>query len=119
MSKSGIDRTNERRSTHHSSLITHHFLLLAFAPSLAIAAERLNIVLILTDDQGWYELGCHDNPHISTPVLDRLAATSVEMTRFYASPVCTPTRACLMTGRYYQRTGAIDTYMGRDTLDAG
>ena len=71
----------------------------------------------MTDDQGWYELGCHGNRYIDTPVLDRLAAQSVELTRFYASPVCTPTRASLMTGRYYQRTGAVDTYMGRDTLN--
>ncbi len=80
------------------------------------AQEKPNIVLIVTDDQGWWDMGAHGNPDIETPALDRLAAESVEFTHFYASPVCTPTRATLMTGRHYQRTGAFDTYMGRDTL---
>lgn len=80
------------------------------------AERRPNIVLILTDDQGWPELGVHGNPVLETPNLDRLAREGVRFSRFYASPVCTPTRAALMTGRYPQRTGAIDTYLGRDTL---
>lgn len=82
------------------------------------AERRPNILLILTDDQGWPELGIHGNREIETPNIDRLARDGVEMTRFYASPVCTPTRAALMTGRYAHRTGAIDTYLGRDTLAA-
>jgi arylsulfatase A len=87
----------------------------------AAAQERgrpPNIILILTDDQGWFDVGVHGNPHIRTPVLDRIASEGVRFDHFYASPVCTPTRASLMTGRHYQRTGAIDTYMGRDTLRA-
>ncbi|MCZ6515376.1 MAG: arylsulfatase [Acidobacteria bacterium] len=82
------------------------------------AGERPNVVLILTDDQGWWDMGAHGNPVIQTPNMDRLAAEGVEFTRFYASPVCTPTRAALLTGRHYQRTGAVDTYMGRDTLSS-
>lgn len=77
-----------------------------------------NILFLLTDDQGWPELGVHGNKDLDTPNLDRLAAEGVRLSRFYASPVCTPTRAALMTGRYPQRTGAIDTYLGRDTLAA-
>ncbi len=80
--------------------------------------RRPNILLIVTDDQGYGELRLHGNPDIETPNLDRLAAEGLRMTHFYASPVCTPTRAALMTGRYAQRTGAIDTYLGRDTLAA-
>jgi len=80
--------------------------------------QRPNVILIVTDDQGWWDLGCHGNPFIETPVLDRLAADGVAFNRFYASPVCSPTRAALMTGRYTHRTGAIDTYCGRDTLRA-
>jgi arylsulfatase A-like enzyme len=72
-----------------------------------------NVLLIMTDDQGWGDLGCHGNEKIRTPNLDRLAAESVEMTRFYVEPVCAPTRACLMTGRYKYRTGVTDTYLGR------
>lgn len=78
-----------------------------------------NIVLILTDDQGWWDLGANGNPHVATPNLDKLASEGVRFTHFHCSPVCAPTRAALLTGRHYQRTGAIDTFKGRDTLDAG
>lgn len=88
-------------------------------PTLQIRRVPPNVVLIISDDQGWFDVGIHGNPHIETPVLDRLARQGVRFSRFYCSPVCTPTRASLMTGRHYQRTGAIDTYKGRDTLDAG
>lgn len=91
---------------------------LTAAGSSVMAGRKPNVVLILTDDQGWPELGVHGNPVLETPNLDRLAREGVRFSRFYASPVCTPTRAALMTGRYPQRTGAIDTYMGRDTLAA-
>ncbi len=82
------------------------------------AGERPNVVLVLTDDQGWWDMGAHGNPVIRMPNMDRQAAEGVEFTSFYASPVCTPTRAALLTGRHYQRTGAVDTYMGRDTLSS-
>ena len=77
------------------------------------AVERPNIILIITDDQGYGDLGCHGNPHIKTPNIDRLYAESTRLTQFHVCPVCTPTRASLMTGRYNYRTGAIDTYRGR------
>jgi arylsulfatase/arylsulfatase A len=72
-----------------------------------------NIILIITDDQGWAQVGWRGNEMIETPNLDRLAEQSVELTRFYVSPVCAPTRASLMTGRYNYRTGVVDTYLGR------
>lgn len=77
------------------------------------ADARPNILLIITDDQGYGDLGCSGNPKIRTPNIDGLAGQSVEFTRYYVSPVCAPTRACLLTGRYNHRTGAIDTYLGR------
>ena len=77
------------------------------------AARPPNIILIMTDDQGWAQVGWHGNDVIETPNLDRLASQSVELTRFYVSPVCAPTRASLMTGRYNYRTGVVDTYLGR------
>ncbi|MEK7407866.1 MAG: arylsulfatase [Acidobacteriota bacterium] len=82
-------------------------------------AGRPNVVLIMSDDQGWFDVGANGNPHVETPAMDRIAREGVRFTRFYCSPVCTPTRAALMTGRHYQRTGAIDTYKGRDTMSAG
>jgi arylsulfatase A-like enzyme len=64
-----------------------------------------NILLIMTDDQGWGDLSIHGNPILETPRLDSLARQSVRFDRFYVSPVCAPTRASLLTGRYHLRTG--------------
>lgn len=75
-----------------------------------------NVLLIITDDQGYGDLGCHGNPVLKTPNLDRLHAESVRLTQFHVSPVCSPTRACLMTGRYNYRTGVVDTYAGRSMM---
>ena len=83
------------------------------APPASPPQSRPNVLLILTDDQGYGDVGCHGNEKIRTPNLDRVAAEGVEFTHFYVSPVCAPTRASLMTGRYNYRTGAIDTYLGR------
>ena len=76
-----------------------------------------NIILILTDDQGYGDLSAHGNPHLKTPNMDRLRAGGVRFDRFYVCPVCAPTRASLMTGRYNYRTRAIDTYLGRAMMD--
>lgn len=92
----------------------------ATAPVPAVRASQAppNVILVITDDQGWWDAGVHGNPYIETPVMDRIARQGVRFSRFYCSPVCTPTRASLMTGRHYQRTGAVDTFRGRDTLSA-
>ena len=77
-----------------------------------------NVLVIITDDQGHGDLGFHGNPDIATPNLDRLARESVRCKNFYVSPVCAPTRASLMTGRYNYRTGVTDTYLGRAMMYA-
>ena len=69
------------------------------------APEQPNILLIMTDDQGWGDLSLHSNPILETPRLDSLGRQSVRFDRFYVSPVCAPTRASLLTGRYHLRTG--------------
>lgn len=71
-----------------------------------------NVILIITDDQGYGDLGSTGNPQINTPALDAFASESIRFTNFYVSPVCAPTRASLMTGRYSLRTGVRDTYNG-------
>ncbi len=93
-------------------------LLASCGPPETNSSDRPNIVLIMTDDQGWAQLGSHGDPSLQTPRLDELAGQSVEMMRFYVSPVCAPTRAALMTGRYNYRTGVVDTYLGRAMMDA-
>lgn len=71
-----------------------------------MAATRPNIVLIMTDDQGYGDLGCYGSDVLRTPHVDRMASEGVRFTDFYScAPVCTPARANLMTGRYAQRVG--------------
>jgi arylsulfatase A-like enzyme len=76
-----------------------------------------NVIVIMTDDQGWGDFGFHGNPVLQTPSLDRLGAESTRLNTFYVHPVCTPTRSALMTGRYPQRTRAFDTWIGRAMLE--
>jgi len=83
---------------------------------IAESAERPNVLLIMTDDQGFGDLGLHGNPAVRTPNLDRLAGESAQLTSFYVCPVCSPTRASLLTGRYNYRTGVVDTYLGRSMM---
>jgi arylsulfatase A-like enzyme len=75
-----------------------------------------NVVLVITDDQGYGDLSCHGNPVLRTPNLDRLHSKSVRLDNFHVSPTCSPTRAALMTGRYCNRTGVWHTVMGRSLL---
>ncbi|MAS92095.1 MAG: N-acetylgalactosamine-6-sulfatase [Verrucomicrobiales bacterium] len=86
------------------------FALLALAcfTSLSLADDRPNILLIVSDDQGYNDLGLHGNG-IITPHLDQLAKEGTRLTNFYVSwPACTPSRASLLTGRYPQRNGIYD-----------
>lgn len=75
-----------------------------------------NIILIVTDDHGYGDLHVHGNAKVDTPNLDRIAHEAVQFQSFYVSPVCSPTRASLMTGRYNYRTGVVDTYLGRSLM---
>ena len=84
----------------------------AFQP----AARRPNVILIMTDDQGFGDLSCHGNPHVSTPNIDRLASQGAEFTRFTVSSVCAPTRASLLTGRYAMRCGVHGVTHGKETM---
>jgi arylsulfatase A-like enzyme len=88
------------------------FAIFAFYPSSARVQKRPNVILIITDDQGYGDLGITGNPHVKTPVIDKFAKESIRFNNFYVSPVCAPTRSSLMTGRYSLRTGIRDTYNG-------
>lgn len=83
------------------------------------APGRPNIVVIVADDLGWANVGFH-SPSAFTPNLDRMAKDGTELVRFYAYPVCSPTRAALLTGRMPRRWGIVDALNGRDKgLPAG
>ena len=78
--------------------------------------DRPNIVLVLTDDQGYGDLGCAGNPIVKTPNIDRFHGGSVRFTNYHVGPTCAPTRAGLMTGRYCNSTGVWHTIGGRSLL---
>lgn len=79
-------------------------------------APRPNIILIITDDQGYGDLACHGNPSVLTPNLDALAAESVRLTNFHVSPTCAPTRCALMTGRHEFHSGVTHTINERERM---
>ncbi|MFC5410486.1 arylsulfatase [Larkinella bovis] len=83
---------------------------------LNVNAQRPNIVLILTDDQGYGDLGCTGNPWIQTPNIDQLYARSIRFTDFHVATTCAPTRAGLLTGKNCNRVGAWHTIQGRQIL---
>ena len=82
----------------------------------ATESRKPNVVLIMTDDMGYGDVGIHGNTMLKTPHLDQLAKQSVRMTDFHVDPTCAETRAALMTGRYSCRTGVWHTIMGRSIL---
>ena len=71
------------------------------------AKKQPNIILVMSDDMGWGDVAYNGNKRVKTPVLDRLSKEGVRLDRFYAMPVCTPTRASCMTGRNPNRTGNV------------
>ncbi|YCM42247.1 arylsulfatase [Verrucomicrobiaceae bacterium 227] len=91
-------------------------LLLALPFTSLAKEERPNVILIMTDDQGYGDLACHGNPVVKTPHLDQLYTESIRLTDFHVSSFCTPTRAALMTGRHPARTGAYRTSSGRTMM---
>ena len=92
-------------------------LIMAFTGS-AFSQEKThpNVIIIITDDQGYGDLGITGNPHVKTPVIDKFANENIRFNKFYVSPVCAPTRSSLMTGRFSLRTGVRDTYNGGATM---
>lgn len=73
--------------------------------SSVVAGDKPNIIVMVADDLGWADVGFHGNQIIETPSLDRIAAEGTQLNRFYTTPICSPTRAALMTGRDPIRLG--------------
>jgi arylsulfatase A-like enzyme len=79
--------------------------------------NKPNVILVLTDDQGYGTLSCNGNPFIETPQIDKIYNESVRLTNFHVSPVCSPTRAALLTGKYPNRSGIWRTFGGRSIMN--
>ena len=105
-------RSTEKILTHCGLVI---FIAMALS-SVLPASPSPNVILVMTDDQGYGDLSCHGNPVLKTPHLDRMHADAVRFTDFHVSPFCTPTRAALMTGNHPGSTGAYRTSSGRTMM---
>lgn len=90
-------------------------VLLAFGSSAGWPAQP-NVILVMTDDQGYGDFGCHGNPIVKTPHLDRLHGESIRLVDFHVEPMCTPTRGQLLTGVHCLRNGAMNVSSGRTFL---
>ena len=91
-------------------------LLTLLLPGLLAAADKPNIILVMTDDQGYGPVGRHGHPWIKTPNLDKLYDQSTRLTRFLVSPTCSPTRSALMTGRHPLKNGITHTILERERM---
>ncbi|MEA2068259.1 MAG: sulfatase-like hydrolase/transferase, partial [Verrucomicrobiota bacterium] len=91
-------------------------LLLMLSMTPVVFAMKPNVILILTDDQGYGDLSAHGNPVIKTPKMDKLRAESVRLTDFHVAPMCTPTRGQLMSGMDAMRNGATAVCQGRSMM---
>ncbi len=91
-------------------------LLVVTTTAVCRASENPNILLIMTDDQGWGDVQLHGNDKIDTPTMDRLAASGAQFERFFVSPMCGPTRASLLTGRWNLRSGASWVSHGKEII---
>jgi arylsulfatase A-like enzyme len=106
--------------THFSSWLLNRslglsllsFLCLETTSLLAADLDRPNVLLILTDNQSYFELSCHGHEQVQTPRIDKLAGESVDFVNFHAPPFCSPSRTLLMTGRYAMRAGVHTTVQG-------
>lgn len=108
------------RSFSHAAILGTLF----FAPLIlnsAVGAQqpkRPNVIVILTDDQGWGDLSLHQNPNLSTPNIDAMARDGAQVEHFYVCAVCSPTRAEFLTGRYHPRMGVHSTSTGGERINA-
>lgn len=103
----------------HLGILVFAFFLAGQILEASDRDNKPNVILVMTDDQGIGDLGCHGNPYLKTPKLDNFYKEAVRMTDFHVSPVCTPTRGAIMTGRYPINNGAWATFKGRDALSEG
>ena len=90
----------------------------ATGPARAAEPSRPNVIIVMTDDQGYGDCGFSGNDSVRTPAIDKLRTQGTLLNNFHVDPTCAPTRAALMTGRYSARTGVWHTIQGRNMLRA-
>ena len=102
----------------------HHFwhcVLLVYICTFAFSCQKPastppNIIFILTDDQGWGDISAHGNEVLQTPAMDQIKAEGASFQRFYVSPLCAPTRASFLTGKYHISTGTVSVSRGLERM---
>ena len=92
------------------------FSLFSVINAVNAAPQRPNVIVVMTDDQGYGDLGCNGNTVIQTPNIDKLRGQGVQLDNFHVDPTCAPTRSAWMTGRYSNRVGVWHTVQGRNLL---
>ena len=101
-----------------TNLLLSLLILLLLSCKQIIDNTPPNLILIMTDDQGWGQTGFYNHPVLKTPNLDAMAENGIRFDRFYAAaPVCSPTRASILTGRSNDRTGVTEKHVHRRIFD--
>ena len=98
-------------------IVKHLPIIFVFSAFSCFAATKPNVIVFLTDDQGWGDLSLNGNTDLSTPNIDSLANDGASFEHFFVCPVCSPTRAEFLTGRYHVRGGVYSTSAGGERLD--
>ncbi|MCP4512788.1 MAG: arylsulfatase [Fuerstiella sp.] len=101
---------------HSISLILRSLFAMLLLTSAVAAAGKPNVVIVITDDQGYGDLSCHGNPILQTPHIDKLHSEAIRLTDYHVAPTCSPTRCAFLTGHWTNRTGVWHTIMGRSML---
>ena len=114
--RSGSDSISQDRMKRRSFLQTAAATALLSPLTAQRSAGRPNVILVLTDDQGYGDISSHGNPVLKTPNMDRLRSEGVRLTDFHVTPMCTPTRSQLMTGRACLVNKAMNVSSGRTLL---
>jgi arylsulfatase A-like enzyme len=117
MSPKALNRVSRRTLLKQTAGVVLASKARVFGNLVPDSVQKPNVILMMADDLGWWDFRINGNPTVETPNLDRLAREGVRLTHFYVSPVCQPTRAALLTGRHYQRTGAVDRILDREPMN--
>ena len=111
-----VSGTRKKRFTIAMTVLAWS-LISVMGNSAGAAQQRPNVIVILSDDQGWGDLSANGNSNLATPHIDSLAAEGARFDRFYVCPVCSPTRSEFLTGRYHPRSGVYSTSAGGERMD--